>query len=179
MNATSLMFRLKLQYKSENQSTGEIEKTKTEILTECVNYTNAEEVAYSIIEQYHMDKFEPCVYDIVKTKIETTDIYGNESMKIDYSYDIDSLHQHYFDNEENGLYEVETIVFGDKEIKEKDHKHTFYIPAANVADAMNKARTILQNMGCELGNCLIPSAKLDKAEWIYLKPTTSEQIYNR
>lgn len=179
MNTTSLMFRLKLQYKSENQTTGEIEKTKTEILVQCGCYTNAEEVAYSIMEQYHMDKFEPCTYDIIKTKIEPTDIYGNETMKVDYSYDIDSLYQHYFANEEDGLYEVETIVFGDKEAKEKDHKHTFYIPAVNVADAMNKARTILQNMGYNLNDCLIPSAKLDKAEWIYLKPTTSEQIYNQ
>ncbi len=179
MDKTLLMFRLKLQYKSENQETGEIEKTKTEVLTQCVCYADAEEVAYKLMEQYHMDKFEPCVYDIIKTKIEATDIYGNASMQIDTSYTISSLYQHYFDNEDCGLYEVETIVYGDKEAKEKDLKRTLYIPANDVSDAMNKAQSILQKEGFDLNNCLIPSAKLDKAKWIYLRPTTSDKIYNQ
>lgn len=178
MNELS-MFRLKLQYKSENQTTGELEKAKTEILAQCVNYTDAESLVYEIIKQYHMDKFEPCVYDIAKAKMETTDIFGTDIMAVDTSYMTNGLYQHYFVKTDDGLYEVETIVFGDKETKEKDLKRTYYIPAIDVADAMNKARGILYDEGNDLTNCLIPSAKLDKAEWVYLRPATSKEIYER
>lgn len=178
MNELS-MFRMKLQYKSENQETGEIERTKTEILAQCVCYTDAESLVHKLVEQYHMDKFEPCVYDIIKAKFEATSIYGNDLMKADTSYTTNNLYQHYFENTDDGLYEVATVVFGDKEAKEKDFKQTFYIPATNVADAMNKARQILQSSGNNLEDCLIPSAKLDNTEWIYLRPTTSEEIYKQ
>lgn len=172
------MFRLKLQYKSENETTGELEKTKTEILAQCENYTDAEALVYKLIKQYNMDKFEDCVYDITKAKIEATNIYGTDVMTAENTCAVNGLYQHYFASADDGLYEVEAIVFGDKQMKEKDTKIIYYISAANVANAMNMARAILRNQGCDLANCLIPSAKLDKAEWIYLCSSTSNEIYN-
>ncbi len=175
MNELSL-FRLKLQYKSENQETGELEKAKTEILVQCVNYTDAEKLVCEIIKLYNMSKFEPCVYDIVKTKFEAVDVYGSKIMEKEEDLTC-GLIQHYFTTDDDGLYAVEAIVFGDKEAKEKDLKFTFFIPSTNVADAMNKAKKILEGQGFALDNCLIPSAKLDKAEYVYLRPETSKEIY--
>lgn len=70
-------------------------------------------------------------------------------------------------------------MFGDKEAKEKDLKQTYYIPAANVADAMAAARKILIYHGHNIDDCLIPSTKLDKATSVFLRPTTSENIYKQ
>lgn len=177
MNENSI-FRLKVQYKMDNQETGEVEKMKLEILTQCVNYTDAEAVMNKIIEQYNMNKFETCVYDIVKTKFEAGDIYGCEAMAADDSEILTcGLLQHFFENESDGLYAVENIVFGNKDNKEKDLKRTFYIPATNVANAMSLATKILRYEGYDMNDCLIPSAKLDNATYVYLRPKTSENIY--
>lgn len=178
MNELS-MFRLKVQYKSENQATGEIEKSKLEILAQCVNYTDAETLMNKLIERYDMDKFEPCVYDIVKAKFEATYVYGCSAMHAETGMLTCGLIQHYFENESDGLYAVDTVAFGDKTAKEKDIKETHYIPAANVAEAMNAARQILSYNGNNLEDCLVPSAKLDNAEYVYLRPTTSESIYKQ
>lgn len=177
MNELS-MFRLKVQYKSENQSTGEIEKVKAEFLAQCVNYADAEKLMCKIIETNSMDKFEPCVYDITKAKFEATDIYGCPIMKTNHNMTC-GLIEHYFEAENDGLYAVETIAFGDKELKEKDTKHTYYIPATDVAEAMTATRKILVYESNNIENCLIPSAKLDKATSVFLRPTTSENIYKQ
>lgn len=174
MNELS-MFRLKVQYKSENQATGEIVKTKTEFLAQCVNYTDAETLMNKIIETENMDKFEPCVYDIAKAKFEASDIYGTKIMQTDNNLTC-GLIEHFFENDSEGLYAVETVVFGDKEAKEKDLKQTIYIPAANVADAMAAARKILIYSGHNINDCLIPSTKLDNASLVFLRPATTEYI---
>lgn len=172
------IFRLKVQYKADNQKTGKVEKIKLEILAQCVNYTDAEAVMNKVIEQYNMNKFEPCVYDIVKTKFEADSIYGCKAMSADDSKNLTcGLLQHFFDNESDGLYAVETIVFGNKEDKEKDLKRTFYIPAIDVANAMSLATLILKYEGRDMNDCLIPSAKLDNATYVYLRPKTSESMY--
>lgn len=175
MNELS-MFRLKVQYKSENPATGEIEKTKNEILAQCVNYTDAEKLMLKIIETDYMDKFEPCSYDITKAKFEASDIYGNPNVMLTDKKLLCGLVEHFFENENDGLYAVETVVFGDKEAKEKDLKQTYYIPTCNVAEAMTAARKILANDGHNIGDCLIPSAKLDKATRVFLRTSTTEYI---
>lgn len=177
MNELS-MFRLKVQYKSENQATGEIEKAKTEFLAQCVNYTDAESLMNKIIETDNMNKYEPCVYDIVKAKFEASDIYATNIMQSDNNL-VCGLIEHFFENDSEGLYAVDTIVFGDKEAKEKDLKQTYYVPATNVADAMAATRKILVYNGFNLENCLIPSTKLDNAAVVFLRPTTSEYIYKQ
>lgn len=177
MNDNSI-FRLKVQYKAENQETGEVEKIKLEILAQCVNYTDAEAVMNKVIEQYQMNKFEPCIYDIVKTKFEANDIYGCEPMSADDNTNLTcGLLQHFFEDESDGLYAVDNVVFGNKEDKEKDLKRTFFIPAKDTADATSAAVAILNYEGRDMNDCLISSVKLDHAEYIYLRPKTSESIY--
>lgn len=177
MNENSI-FRLKVQYKAENQETGDVEKIKLEILTQCVNYTDAEAVMNKVIEQYQMNKFEPCTYDIVKTKFSANDIYGCKTLSADDSKNLTcGLLQHFFEEESDGLYAVDNIVFGNKEDKEKDLKRTFFIPAKDTADATSVAIAILQYEGRDLNDCLISSVKLDHAEYVYLRPKTSEEAF--
>lgn len=177
MNENSI-FRLKVQYKAENQETGEVEKIKQEILTQCVNYTDAEAVMNKVIEQYQMNKFEPCTYDIVKTKFSANDIYGCKPLSADDNKNLTcGLLQHFFEDESDGLYAVDNVVFGNKEDKEKDLKRTFFIPAKDTADATSAAIAILQYEGRDMNDCLISSVKLDYAEYVYLRPKTSEEIF--
>lgn len=174
----NLIFRLKAQYKAENPETGDLEKAKLEILAQCTDYTEAEKLMAKIIEQYNLNKFDPCVYEIIKMKFEAGDIYGCAPLVSEDAGKLTcGLLQHFFNNETDGLYAVKTIVFGDKEEKEKDLKRTFYIPAQNVAAAMSVATSILLHEKRNLNDCLIPSATLDNAVYVYLRPKTSESIY--
>lgn len=177
MNENSI-FRLKAQYKAESCETGEVEKIKIEILAQCANYTDAEAVMNKVAEQYQMNKFEPCTYDIVRTKFEANSIYGCEAMSADDGKNLTcGLLQHFFKSESDGLYAVENIVFGNKEGKEKDLRRTFFIPAKDTADATSAAIAILQYDGYNIDDCLVSSVKLDYAEYVYLRPKTSEAIY--
>lgn len=180
MNDNSI-FRLKIQYKGENEENGNIEKIKLEILVQCVNYTDAETVMCKIAEQYQMDKYEPYTYDIVKTKFSAGDIYGGAVLSADDANKslTCGLLQHFFENESDGLYAVETVVFETIDGKEKSRKETCYIPATDVADAMGAATAILRHRGESPDDFIIPSAKLDNATYIYLRPKTSEEIFNQ
>lgn len=176
MNEYSL-FRLKLQYKAENQETGEIEKAKMEILAQCVNYTDAETLVNKLIEQYQMDKLDPCNYEIVKGKFDVSNIVGTPVLQHDNKDVLTcGLLQHFFSENEDGLYAVDTIVFGDKAKKEKDVKTTYYIPANDAGDAQSRAMKILLMEGNQSGNCLVSCVKLDNAEYIYLRPQTSANL---
>lgn len=183
MNEYSL-FRLKLQYKTDNQETGDVEKAKMEILAQCVNYTDAEKVVNKIAKLYNMNKYEPMIYEIVKTKFDATQIVADGVLQTEYMEGVNQkltcgLVQHFFENENEGLFAVDTTIFGNKEEKEKDVKTTYFIPAINVADAHDRAKKVLAYNGHDLDDCLVSGAKLDKAEYIYLRPSTSESLYNK
>lgn len=174
--ATNSLFRLKVQYKRTNQTTGEIEKVKAEILAQCLNYTEAEALMIRIGDWEEFDKFEPYAYEIAKVKFTTDDLFGGEPMcKMGAEKKMNGLIEHYFANDSEGIYAVNTIVPGCKEKKTKDKKTTYYIPAKDVAQAMRRAQAILQRRGEMDG--IVPSAKLDNATSIYLDSQTSEAIY--
>lgn len=173
------MFRLKVQYKSVNQATGKDEKKKLEILVQAENYTEAEAVLYKVAEQYQFGKLEPYTYDIIKTKLLAGDVYDYHGMVTDSENKLTcGLIQHFFEPH-YGLYSVNTVVYGDKDIDEKDLKETYYIPALNVSDAMSAAMAILKYYNHDFSECHVPSAKLDNAIYIYLRPYTSEAIFNQ
>ena len=48
---TTDFYVLKLQFKAEDVETGEMKKQKREFLAECVNYAEAEKLAYDIMEE--------------------------------------------------------------------------------------------------------------------------------
>ena len=181
MEKQNQMFRLKLTYMAENQTTGEVEKIKDEILAECMNYTDAETLLNKIIETFGMNKLEPVVYEIVKCKFSGTDIYLNALVKCD-SEDVPLTCGRlncFFADESHGLYSVDTIVFGDKELKEKDVKKTLLIPAVDTADASVLAKQIIMYEGNKSENIAIINVKYDKAGSFYFEPMSFENLNDR
>lgn len=178
MNEYSL-FRLKFQYNAEDNETKSINKLKLEVLAQCVNYTDAEAVASDLIRMFDMNKFETCVYEIVKAKFQATDILGTPILKVDNTSLSNALTQHYFENEFEGLWAVEYVVYGDKAAKEKDVKGTLYIPATDMASAMGMARKVIEHNMLDLSSAQVSCAKIDNVEYIYLRQDTSSHIYER
>lgn len=174
MNEYSL-FRLKFQYKTENQETGEIEKAKMEALAQCANYTDAEALANKLMTMYGISKLDGYSYEIIKGKFDVSSLVGTSVLQHNKSL-VCGLMPHFFENGNEGLYAVDTIVFGDKTAKEKDIKATYYIAATDVADAQDKACKVLQSDGYSLSDCLVSGAKLDNVEYLYLRPMTSETL---
>lgn len=175
MDSNSL-FRLKIQYLSENQETGAVEKNKIEILAQSANYTDAEAVLHAIVEEYGMEKLAPCQYEIIRGKFNVGDITGSPAIQRDGDT-LCGLVQHSFSVANDGLYVIDTIVFGDAGNNGKDTKATYYIPAHDVADAQEKGYRVLAQGGNASKDCLVTSAKLDKVEYIYLTPQTSESLF--
>lgn len=181
MEKQNQMFRLKLTYQAENQTTCSVEKVKEEILAECTNYTDAETLLNKIIETFSMNELEPVVYEIVKCKFIGTDIYLNSLVNCD-SEDTPLTCGRlncFFEDSSYGLYSVDTIVFGDKELKEKDEKRTYLIPATDTADASIRAKKILLYNGNKAENIAVINVKHDKAANFYFEPMSFENLNDR
>lgn len=177
---TKIMYRLKVTYQSENSETGDIEKVKDEILVECSTYTEAEAVLNKLIINYGMDKYGEVVYEIVKCKFTRSDIYYNNLLNSDNSKMLTcGLLQCFFEDENHGLYAVDTIAFGNKALKEKDEKYTYLIPAVDPADATNRAKAILIYEGRDINDCAINNVKYDKAGTFYFLPASQESLKER
>lgn len=181
MTAINQMYRLKVAYQAENESSGEIEKIKEEILVECVNYTNAETLLNKLIETYSMNKLCPAVYEIIKCKFAADDIYINSL--VDCDDDTTPLTYGrlncFFKDESHGLYVVDAIIFGDKEAKEKDEKRAFLIPAIDPAYATMCAKAILDYDGHKAEDISVTNVKYDKAGNFYLDPMTFNNLSER
>ena len=181
MKNVTQMFRLKLAYQAENQETGDVEKIKTEVLVQCVNYTDAETLLNKVIEHYDMAKLAPVVYEIVKCKFTCHDIYFNSLTNCD-SDDVPLTCGRlncFFSDDSYGLYSVDTIVFGDKSLKEKDVKTTYLIPATDPADATVRAKLILADDGNDEEDIAVTNVKYDKAGDFYLEPMTYTELIDR
>lgn len=175
------LFRLKLNYQAENQATGEVEKLKEEIIVECVNYTDAEILLNKIIENFSMNKLAPVVYEIIKCKFSSNDIYLNSLINCDSDEKLLTCGRLncFFEKDTHGLYVVDTILFGDKSLKEKDVKNTFLIPAEDPADATMRAKYILLDGNNLEENIAVTNVKYDKAGNFYFKPETFDSLTKR
>ena len=181
MATINQMYRLKLAYQAENETSGEVEKIKEEILVECVNYTNAETLLNKLIEIYSMNKLAPAVYEIIKCKFAANNIYINSLINCDgddVPLTCGKLNC-FFTDRSHGLYVVDTIIFGDKEAKEKDEKITFLIPAKDPADATMRAKMILKHDGNKDEDIAVNNVKYDKAGNFYLDPMTFNNLSER
>lgn len=180
MEKFTTMFRLKLAYKAENDETGAIENVKDEMLVECVNYTDAEKVVMQLEKLYDMSKYEPLSYEIVKCKYDFSTIFLNALVNRENDDNlICGLVDSFIEDKEHGLYAVDIIMYGDKSIKEKDVKETYFIPAINPADAHFRAAKIIQNYGKNKSDYAILNVKHDKANDILLLPSSYAHLNNR
>ena len=162
-------YRIKMAFKAEAEN-GAIEPTKTEDLVMATCYTEAEKIAYKLMEG--KDRFGEVSYEITKTKISS--VLYNDTFQTDENL-ICGLFSYYFEEPEDtevGLYAVSAIIYFvvEKTGKLKPQKETIYLPAKSPRQAI--ANTV------EYINVFIPNAdsytirnvKYDKAQSVMVTP---------
>lgn len=159
-------YRIKMNWTAEDED-GTLAKIKTEDLVYASSYTEAEKIAYALVEDQKRDQYSDVTFEIIKTKI--TEMLFNDNLCHDSEL-IGGLVYNYLDPEadENiGIYSVKvmTMVIDEKTAKEKRSYETIYTPASSNTDA---AERIQKHLG--LADYVIRDIKFDKAESI-LWPT--------
>ena len=112
-------YRLKSSYCSENEDSGEIERIKKEELIMAIGYTDAESIAFKLMELYERNKFDNYNYEIVKAKIE--ELVFNDSVRVSQEL-TQGLIEYYFEEDEEsgvGLYAVKVEFQNESEGKIK------------------------------------------------------------
>lgn len=159
-------YRIKMQWKAELQD-GSLEKIKTEDLVYASSYSEAEQMAYSLIEAQDRTRHDK-IYslEIIKTKI--SDILYNNTLDHDNEL-VGGMVYNFFPSVENGegLYavKVEIITIDERTAKEKRTLETIYTPATDNHDA---GARVLKYMSAS--DAVVRNVTFDKAESI-LWPT--------
>jgi hypothetical protein len=171
-------YRIKTEWVAE-KTEGDLTKKKTEELVYASSYTEAEKVAYALIEDQNRAQFDSCLnLEITKTKID--EILFNLTMCTD-SQLIEGLIHNYFQEEDCtgvGLYAVKVmyIEFDEKTEKEKRSNDTVYTPAISNTDAANYVEKYLKQY--ETRDFVIRDIKFDKAEARLWDSETHQQKLN-
>lgn len=160
-------YRIKTEWTAEGEN-GVLQKTKTEELVFATSYTEAEAVAYSIIDVQDRRKFGSVNIEIIKTKI--NDVLLNNILAQEKETTAGLICNYFQESEESGvgLYSVKVMYFNtdEKTGKTKRTSETLYTPALGNADATNR---ITEHLGHDLGvDYVVRDVKFDKAEAIYL-----------
>lgn len=155
-------YRIKMAYKAEADD-GAIIPVKSEDIVMATCYTEAEKIAYALMEG--KDKFGDVSYEIVKTKIEK--VHFNRTFSVDTALTC-GLVSYYFAEDEDtevGLYTVDVIVYtvDEKSGKTKTIRMAVYVPATYSSEAIKFAKEIV---GQEYANCdfCVRNVKYDKAQ---------------
>lgn len=162
MNAGFNYYRIKMMWKGELED-GSLEKIKTEDLVYASSYTEAEKIAYAIIEDQNREKHEP-VYslEIIKTKI--CDMLCNDTLDHDNRL-VGGLTYNFFPTIENGegFYGVKVLIISvdEKTAKEKKTYETIYTPAQSNTEAAQRVLKYLTG-----ADAIVRDVKFDKAESI-------------
>ena len=165
MGKDSEFYRIKMTYQGEKEDGG-LDTIKSEDLVMAVNYTDAEKIAFKLMEDKAIDDMESVKYEIIKTKI--TDVIYNNTFVTDVNL-IGGLFMYYFEEGEStevGLYSVQVIYIELKENgKEKRSTETLYIPATTPQEAASLVNSYLKDVG-ETRNWIIRNVKFDKAQTV-------------
>lgn len=159
-------FRIKMAWTAE-QEDGSLAKVKTEDLVYASSYTEAEKIAYALIEDQQRDKNGDVVIEILKTKI--SEMLFNDNLQHDSGL-IGGLVYNYLDPDADdniGIYAVKVmlVTVDERTAKEKRTYETIYTPASSNTDAADRIRKHLS-----MSDFVIRDIKFDKAESI-LWPT--------
>jgi hypothetical protein len=155
---------------------GTAETNKTEDLVLASSYTEAEKVAYALIENQNRSRISDEInFEIIKTKI--SDLIYNDTLTKDDNL-LCGLVYSYFEEEQNsgvGLYacKLALLTIDEKTAKEKWSSTTVYTPAKSNTDA---ARIITDDMNKRMVDFIIRDIKFDKAESIILPPSTYQHM---
>lgn len=160
-------YRIKTEWTAEKEN-GFLQKTKTEELVLATSYSEAESVAYSIIDTQDRRKFGSVNVEIVKTKI--NDVLLNEILTQESETTAGLICSYFQESEDSGvgLYAVKIMNFyvDEKSGKTKRSSETLYTPALGNADATSRIEAYFgKDM---ITDYVIRDVKFDKAEAIYL-----------
>lgn len=153
---------------------GTLQKAKTEELAYVTSYTEAEKIAYALINDEDRTKYGNVNFEILKTKI--SEMLYNETLEHDDIL-IGGLVCNYFTEPESsgvGLYSVKVVstTIDEKSNKEKKETYTIFTPAKSNTDA---ARRVSDYLSDTMTDFIIRDIKFDKAEAILWTPTIQEQ----
>lgn len=171
-------FRIKTEWTAE-MSNGALQKKKTEELVLATNYTEAEKVAYSIVEsQGRSDIKSVSNIDITKTKIE--EMLFNSTLQHDDKL-VGGLVYNYFEESDDtgvGLYAVKVVYFEEDEKtgNKKTSSETIYTPAESTTGAIDFVHMWLKDN--ENRDFTVRDAKFDKAEAVLLPTDVQENKSN-
>lgn len=159
-------FRIKTEW-TEEKADGSLQKVKTEELVLASSYTEAEQIAHSLIESENREQFGDVNVEILKTKISEV-AYNN--VLTTSSNTVHGLICSFFEEKEDtgvGLYAVKVLYMeiDERTGKEKKSSDTLYVPATSNADATIFTHKYLKAMG-ESRMFVIRDVKFDRAEAI-------------
>lgn len=168
MNEGFDYFRIKMAWNAE-QEDGSLAKVKTEDLVYASSYTEAEKIAYALIEDQQRTKNGDVSFEILKTKI--SELLYNDNLLHDSDL-VGGMVYNYLDPEadENiGIYAVKVmlVTVDERTAKEKRTYETLYTPASSNTDAADR---ISKHLNKSMSDFVIRDIKFDKAESI-LWPT--------
>lgn len=163
-------YRIKMAWTTE-QEDGSLAKVKTEDLVYASSYTEAEKIAYAIIEDQQRTRHSEVLIEIIKTKI--SEMLFNDNLQ-HVNELVGGMVYNFLDPEadENiGIYAVKVMIItiDEKSAKEKRTYETIYTPASSNTDAAERIRKHLS-----MSDFVIRDIKFDKAESV-LWPTDEFQ----
>lgn len=178
MNKEFEFYRIKMAFKTEDEN-GAIIPVKTEDLVMATCYTEAEKIAYRLMEG--KDQFGDVTYEIIKTKI--TNIVYNNTFQTDETL-ISGLISYYFEEPEDtevGLYAVSANVnyIDEKTGKIKPQKETIYLPAESPRQAIVNASTYMNNVFSTADGYTIRNVKYDKAQSVMVTQPVHQANINQ
>lgn len=151
-------------------------KHVTEDLVVAESYTEAESMAYALVENDSRIDQQTLNFTITKTKI--NDVEWNEVWSNDTKLVLGKFRNYFSKSDDTGvgLYAVSVVylTLDEKTGKEKKSKEVIYMPANSSADAYDRTDKKLKKWG-ETRPYVIRSVKFDKAESIVWDIDTQKQ----
>ena len=158
-------YRFKSTWTKEDADNGGVAKVKTEDLISAESYTEAEKIAYQIIESQNRTKLDPLFsFEIIKTNIREL-LYNPEEMDTDETTVKNRVYAFFTSEDaEVGIYAVDALIYEDDDNGEqKSRKNTLYVAAPSSAKAQKIA---VKKMSYEDLDYIIRAVKFDKAKSI-------------
>ena len=160
-------YRIKTNWLAEKEG-GDLTKTRTEELVFATSYSEAERLAYDLIERYGRGQYATPEIEIVKTKIKEL-IY--DSILQTEEGATSGLICCFFEEGEDtgvGLYQVKVYYteVDEKTGKEKHSTEAIFIPAHSNSSATQQVLNFLEKVG-ETRDYIVRDTKFDKAEAIF------------
>lgn len=153
-------YRIKMAWLAASED-GSLTPTKTEDLVYASSYTEAEKIAYLLIQEQCRNQYGDVAFEIVKTKI--SQMLYNSSLLQDPTL-ISGMTYNYVDKksaESAGIYAVKVMLISLDETtaKKKRNYETYYVSALSNSDA---AKSVTEHL--KMHEFVIRDIKFDKAE---------------